>query len=599
MVGSLFFIDVIMAFLPTTKKELESLGWDYVDVVIVSGDAYVDHPSFGHAVIARSLQAAGFRVAVLAQPNWQDDLRDFRKFGRPRLFFGVSSGCMDSMVNHYTAAKRRRSDDAYTPGGVSGFRPDRATVVYSNILKTIYPDVPVIIGGIEASMRRLAHYDYWADRLMPSVLLDSRADVLVYGMGEKVCVRLCKALDRGESLDSLSDMEQTACVVRDVSKISDKWEMKMLPSYERCLSDRRLQAESFAEFELNSNREHQKRLVQKYEKEGIYVVVNPSDKTYCSKDLDAVYDLPFERKPHPKYAKRGKIPAYEMIKFSVNIHRGCFGGCAFCTIAAHQGKKIISRSKESILKEIETISQDKDFKGYLSDLGGPSANMYMMGGKNRNVCAKCVRTSCLYPVLCKNMNNNHAPLIDLYNSVRRLPYIRKAFVGSGIRYDLFDGSDYFEQLVLHHVSGRLKVAPEHCSDKVLRAMRKMPFDKFVDIKRRFEQINSKYGLKQQLIPYFISSHPACSLKEMVELAAQTARLGYHLEQVQDFTPTPMTASTEMYYTGYDVYTMKKIFVERNPEAKKNQNRIFFWYKAENRKWAKDVFRRYGVPFPQH
>jgi uncharacterized radical SAM protein YgiQ len=586
-----------MAFLPTTKKEIENLGWDSVDIIFVSGDAYIDHPSFGAAVISRHLEACGFRVAILAQPNWKDDLRDFKKLGKPRICFAVSSGSMDSMVNHYTAAKRKRNDDAYTPGGQSGFRPDRATVVYSKILKSIYPDTPVLIGGIEASMRRLAHYDYWEDRLFPSILLESKADLLIYGMGEKICEKICRRLSEGESIEDLNDIAQIAYVEKGDVKPSDVADC-YLHSFEDCLKDKRKQAENIATFEKNSNKYNAERLIQVYEKEKLKVVVNPFDQTYSSADLDNIYQLPFERKPHPKYVKRGPIPAFEMIKYSVNIHRGCFGGCAFCTIAAHQGKRIISRSEASIMQEIKQISQDKDFKGYLSDLGGPSANMYLMKGKDESLCKKCTRASCLYPSLCKNMNNDHRPLLDLYKKVRELPYIKKVFIGSGVRYDLFDKSEYFETLVRYHVSGRLKVAPEHSSENVLKAMRKMSFDQFVDIKKRFEMINSKYGLNQQLIPYFISSHPVCTLKDMALLALKTAELGYKLEQVQDFTPTPMTISTEMYYTGYDPMSLKRVFVERNPEAKKCQNRVFFWYKPENKIWANNIFKKYNLPIPK-
>lgn len=587
-----------MAFLPTTVKELEQRGWDSVDVIFVSGDAYVDHPSFGCAVICRFLESKGYRVAVLAQPNWKDDLRDFKKLGTPRLCFCVSSGCMDSMVNHYTAAKRKRSDDAYTPGGQAGFRPDRATLVYSEILKRLYPNTPVLIGGIEASMRRLAHYDYWSDSLMPSLLLDSKADMLIYGMGERVVWNICEQLRKGVKIDSITEMEQTAYVCSKLCEVSKNWKDVYVPSFEQCKRDKKAQAESICLFEKHSNKSSDERLIQKYEKQKSYVVINPFDRTYSGKDLDEVYSLPFERKPHPKYIKRGNIPAFDMIKYSVNIHRGCFGGCAFCTIAAHQGKRIISRSKESIMQEIETISQDKDFKGYLSDLGGPSANMYKMKGRNEEMCRKCVRPSCLFPTLCKNMDNSHKPLLELYSSVRALPFIKKAFVGSGVRYDLFDDSNYFETLCRYHVSGRLKVAPEHSSDRVLKQMRKMSFKQFVDLKKRFEQINSRYGLNQQLIPYFISSHPACEMKDMVHLAARTAALGYRLQQVQDFTPTPMTIATETYYTGMDIYTKEKVFTEKNPAAKAMQNRIFFWYKPENRSWAKAMFKKYGEQFPQ-
>ncbi len=587
-----------MAFLPTTVKEIQARQWDYVDVIFVTGDAYIDHPSFGCAVICRYLESLGFRVAVLSQPNWQDDLRDFKKLGAPRLCFCVSSGCMDSMVNHYTAARRKRSDDAYTAGGVSGFRPDRATVVYSQILKDLFPSVPVLIGGIEASMRRLAHYDYWADKLMPSILLDSKADILIYGMGEKIVARLCQGLSEGKTLQELADTEQICYLCRKPSATNPDWEDVFVPSFEKCKRDKAAQAQSICLFEKHSNKSAAERLIQKYEKADRYVVINPFDTSYSGEDLDKVHSLPFERKPHPKYSKRGAVPAFEMIKYSVNIHRGCFGGCAFCTIAAHQGKRIISRSEYSILQEIETISQDPDFKGYLSDLGGPSANMYKMKGRDAQMCSRCSRPSCLFPKLCPNMDNSHKPLLDLYAKVRSLPYIKKAFIGSGVRYDLFDKSDYFEILCRHHVSGRLKVAPEHSSERVLKQMRKMSFTQFKDLKQRFEQINRKYGLNQQLIPYFISSHPACEMRDMVDLASQTAALGYRLQQVQDFTPTPMTIATETYYTGLDIYSGERVFTEKNPAAKQLQNRIFFWYKSENRSWAKGIFSKYGFRFPQ-
>lgn len=567
-------------FIPITLKEVQERGWDYLDVILVSGDAYVDHPSFGAAVIARTLESVGYRVAIIPQPNWRDDLRDFKKLGKPRLFFGVSSGCMDSMVNHYTANKRLRSNDAYTPAGKSGFRPDYATIVYSNILKELYPDTPVVIGGIEASMRRLAHYDYWSDSLKPSILIESKADMLTYGMGEKITIEIANRLSSGEKIESLVDILQTGFVSKKIPEAS--WKTKSLYSYEVCKKDKIKHAENFKCIEINSNLIKAERLVQQTENK--YVVINPPDESFSMEDLDKSFELPYMRLPHPKYKKRGDIPAYEMIKFSINTHRGCFGGCSFCTISAHQGKQVISRSEDSILKEIEKVSSLPDFKGYLSDLGGPSANMYGMEGIDKSLCEKCSRYSCIYPSHCKNLNSSHTQIINLCSEVAKLPKIKKVFIGSGIRYDLFtkenSGYKYFEEVVKNHVSGRLKVAPEHTVDKVLNVMRKPSFSGFLSIKKQFDEINKKHNLRQQLIPYFISGHPSCTLEDMALLAIETKNLNYRLEQVQDFTPTPMTLSTEMYYTGIDPYTLKKIYSAKGESAKKEQSRLFFWYKSE-------------------
>jgi len=495
---------------------------------------------------------------------------------------------MDSMVNHYTAAKRLRSDDAYTPGNQAGFRPDYATSTYGKILKELYPQTPVVIGGIEASMRRFAHYDYWSDKLFPSILIDSKADLLVYGMGEKVIVEIAKCLDNGTPTDEIRNLPQTAYISNCNSQTNNN--IKYLPSFAQCLKDKKTQAKSVGIIEQTANKHEGEILIQNYGEKD--VVVNPADNNFTSSDLDRSFDLPYMREPHPKYAKRGSIPAFEMIKHSVNIHRGCFGGCSFCTISAHQGKRIISRSETSILKEIESVSKRSDFKGYLTDLGGPSANMYKMGGKNEDLCRKCNKPSCIFPVVCGNLNNDHEPLLKLYEKVRSLPYIKKVFIGSGIRYDIFTDYKYFDTVFQHHVSGRLKVAPEHSVPAVLNAMRKPSFDKFVALKQRFDTLNRRYGMKQQLIPYFISSHPCCTLKDMAQLAKETARLGYHLEQVQDFTPTPLTISTEMYYTGYDPLTLKPVsYCAKTKEDKQEQNRIFFWYKKENRRWAERIFNK--------
>ncbi len=594
----------LLDWLPITKKETDLRGWDEVDVVFVTGDAYIDHPAFGAAVIGRVLEHAGYRVALVPQPNWRDDLRDFKKFGKPRLYFAVSAGAMDSMVNHYTANKRLRSNDAYTPGGQAGFRPDYATVVYSNILKRLYPDVPVVIGGIEASLRRVTHYDYWSDGLKPSVLVDSKADMGVYGMGELTMVEIADALAQGKKIEELNEVRQTF-FLQAAQKVLPPFEGDTieLVSHETCLKDKRAYASNFRHVEEESNKKEAARLVQHVGDQ--VLVINPPLPTFTQQQIDASFDLPYTRLPHPKYDKRGVIPAYEMIRHSVNLHRGCFGGCAFCTISAHQGKFVVSRSKASIMKEVEKVTEMDDFKGYISDLGGPSANMYGIKGKDESLCRKCARPTCLQPSVCKNLNSNHHPLIEIYQAVDALPKVKKATIGSGIRYDLFlrDCSpeenramgydEYFRQLVTRHVSGRLKVAPEHTSDMVLKLMRKPSFDLFVRLKKQFDRINEKEHLNQQLIPYFISSHPDCYLEDMADLAVKTKQLGYRLEQVQDFTPTPMTLATEIYYSGYNPYTLEPVFVAKKKEEKLAQQRFFFWYKPENREWVKNTLRRMG------
>ena len=572
-------------FLPTSVKEMKALGWDSVDVVLFTGDAYVDHPSFAAAVIGRTLQKYGYKVAIVPQPNWQDDLRDFRKFGQPRLFFGVTAGAMDSMVNHYTANRRRRSDDAYTPDGRHGMRPDYPTIVYTEILRKLYPESVIVIGGIEASLRRLSHYDYWKDTLRPSILLDSPADLLIYGMGEKPIVELAKRLDAGENIKDICDIRQTALLLKYETEIIADEDI-LLNSYDDCIKDKKKQAENFKHIEQESNRMEGGKII--WQKHGKKIVkVNPMYPAMTTGEIDASFDLPYTRMPHPRY--KGKhIPAYEMIKFSVNMHRGCFGGCAFCTISAHQGKFIASRSKESILQEVKQVIEMPDFKGYITDLGGPSANMYRMGGKNTEICKKCLRPSCLNPGVCPNLNTNHSPLLDIYNAVDALPGVKKSTIGSGVRYDLamhktgdknIDNINkkYIENLIAKHVSGRLKVAPEHTEDHVLGIMRKPSFSLFREFTGIFNNINKKYKLNQQLIPYFISSHPGCTETDMALLACETRDLNFHLEQVQDFTPTPMTVSTEIYYTGYHPYTLEKIFTPRSKEEKLAQRKYFFWY----------------------
>ncbi|HNQ37086.1 MAG TPA: YgiQ family radical SAM protein [Prolixibacteraceae bacterium] len=583
----------IVSWLPATRREMELRGWEEADVILVSGDAYVDHPSFGVAVIGRLLEAAGLRVALVAQPNWQDDLRDFKKMGVPRLFFGVTGGNMDSMVNHYTAGKRRRSDDAYTAGGKAGFRPDYATTVYTRILKSLYPEVPVILGGIEASLRRVTHYDYWSDRLMPSILADSGADLLFYGMAEKSLSEFVRLVQRGVPIPKITNLPQTAFMVPQGSAYATQpgWEVLELASHEECLADKKTYARNFRHIEEESNKMKARKLTQAIGEE--MVVINPPWPPLTEKEMDQIWDLPYTRMPHPRYQGKGPIPAYEMIRHSINIHRGCFGGCAFCTISAHQGKFVSSRSPASVMREVETVTRMDDFKGYISDIGGPSANMYQMQGLNLDLCARCTRPSCIWPAVCKNLDTNHQPLIDLYRQVRTHPGVKKAFIGSGIRYDLFLHStgrpetdranrEYLREVIRHHVSGRLKVAPEHTSADVLKLMRKPSFQLFNALNHEFRKINREENLKQQLIPYFISSHPACHPGDMADLAVKTKELDFQLEQVQDFTPTPMTLATEIYYSGYHPYTLEKVFTARSADERKKQRQFFFWYKKEYR-----------------
>lgn len=583
----------ITKWLPTTHKEMELRGWDEVDVVLFSGDAYVDHPSFGAAVVGRVLESCGLRVAIVAQPNWRDDLRDFKKMGRPRMFFAISAGAMDSMVNHYTANRRRRSDDAYTPGGKAGFRPDYPTIVYTQILKRLYPDVPVVVGGIEASLRRVTHYDYWQDKLRPSILVDSGADMLIYGMGEKPLRELATLLRKGVPFGSLTTIPQTAFLQSidiDLPK-NKRWQTLELASHEKCLEDKMSYAKNFRHVEEEANKKHASRLVQRVDDK--LVVINPQYPPMTEKEIDYSFDLPYTHLPHPKYNGKGDIPAYEMIKNSVCLHRGCFGGCSFCTISAHQGKFIASRSERSVLAEVEKIKTLPGFKGYLSDLGGPSANMYGMKGRDEKLCDVCARPSCIFPTVCKNMNTDHSRLTALYRKVDSIEGVKKSFVGSGVRYDMLLGDnaseaerrshrEYTRELISRHVSGRLKVAPEHTSDGVLSVMRKPSFALFGRFKKEFERINKECGLNQQIVPYFISSHPGCRDEDMAELAVLTKDMDFKLEQVQDFTPTPMTVSTVIYYSGIHPYTLKPVMTAKTQEAKLRQRMFFFWYKPEYR-----------------
>lgn len=559
--------------IPTSVKEVKALGWDYIDVIIFSGDAFVDHPSFGTAVIARWLQKYGYRVAVVPQPNWRDDLRDFRKLGAPRLYFGVNAGAMDSMVNHYTASKRLRSDDAYTPDGRAGQRPDYAVTVYTKILKEMWPDVPVVIGGIEASLRRVTHYDYWKDELMPSILVSSGADWLCYGMGERPMLELTRAIESGRNVSDIRKISQLAFRMDGRCRIKDA---VILNSFERCCRDKAAFAENFHIIETYANMMHPPVLVEPVGNG--YVQINPTYPPASQEDMDSFWDLPFTKQPHPRY-KGKRIPAFDMIKFSVNTHRGCFGGCNFCTIAAHQGKFIQSRSEESILKEIEALNSLPGFAGNISDVGAPTANMYGMRGRNPDLCGQCRRKSCLFPSPCKNMDRSHERLLKAYEKIAAVPGIRHAYIGSGIRYDLFldekgyvDESSYpyFKELVLNHTSGRLKVAPEHTEDSVLKLMAKPSFKLFSRLRREFDRIVRSGGRKCELVPYFISGHPGCGMKEMEKLARNPDLSGLYMDQVQDFTPTPMTTSSVMYYTGLDTKNLQKIFVERDIERKRAQ-----------------------------
>jgi len=589
-------------WLPTTNKEVKIRGWNSLDVIIFSGDAYVDHAAFGPAVLGRILESYGLKVAIIPQPSVHDNLQDFEKLGKPNLFFAVTSGAMDSMVSNYTANKRSRDKDAYTPNGDKGFRPDYATTIYSQILKNKFPDIPVVIGGIEASLRRVTHYDYWSDKLKTNILTESKADLLVYGMGEQPLRELVSLLQKGIPFQTIKTIKQTAYLSDENQTISKNksWEDIEIHSHEACLKSKKIFASNFKIIEQESNKVFGRRILQKVQNKTL--VINPPFATMTEKEIDASFDLPFTRLPHPKYNKRGPIPAYEMIKFSINIHRGCFGGCSFCTISAHQGKFIASRSKKSILNEVDKVTRMPDFKGYLSDIGGPSANMYKMKGKEQSICDKCVAPSCISPVICYNLDTSHKPLTDIYQAVDKHPKIKKSFIGSGIRHDMLvpefnknadpkELDDYTKEVMTKHVSGRLKVAPEHTSDPVLKLMRKPSFKYFHKFKERFDRINKKELLNLQLIPYFISNHPACELEDMANLAAETKSMGFQLEQVQGFTPTPMTVATVIYYSGYHPYTLKPTRTPKTKKEKEEQHRFFFWYKKENKQWIQNTLQK--------
>ncbi|UMB60231.1 YgiQ family radical SAM protein [Lutibacter sp. A80] len=591
-------------WLPTTNKEVKLRGWEELDVILFSGDAYVDHPAFGHAVVGRILESYGLRVAIVPQPSVHDNLQDFTKLGTPKMFFAVTGGCMDPMVSNYTASKRKRDKDAYTPNGDKGFRPDYATTVYSNILKEKFPDVPVLIGGIEASLRRVTHYDYWSDTLKPTILEESKADLLVYGMGEQPLREIVNLLQKGVPFSSLTTIKQTAFLLDKNEEIpkNKNWKDIFIHSHEVCLKDKKMFASNFKVIEQESNKLFANRIFQDVGNSKL--IINPPYETMTEAEIDTSFDLPFTRLPHPKYNKRGAIPAFEMIKFSINIHRGCFGGCSFCTISAHQGKFIASRSQESILKEVDQVANMPDFKGYLSDIGGPSANMYKMKGKVQEICDRCVAPSCISPVICHNLDTSHKPLTELYQAVDKHPKVKKSFIGSGIRHDMLvpefnkkadpkELDAYTEEVMTKHVSGRLKVAPEHSSDPVLKLMRKPSFKYFHMFKERFDKINIRKKLNLQLIPYFISNHPACEVEDMANLAAETKDMGFQLEQVQGFTPTPMTVATVIYYSGFHPYTLKPTRTPKSKHEKEEQHRFFFWYKRENQAWIRKTLLKVG------
>lgn len=571
---------MINKFLPTSLKELQDREWDYIDIILVSGDAYIDHPSFGIAVIGRVLENQGFRVAILPQPNWRDDLRDFKKLGKPRLFFGITAGNMDSMINKYTANKRLRHEDAYSPDGRSDLRPEYATTTYCEILKQLYPDVPLVIGGIEASMRRFTHYDYWQEKLYPSILIPTKADFLVYGMGEKPIIEIATKLAQQQPHTEIQQQVSQIAYLTQQTPSAKLGTSQIMYSYEECLQSKKCFMENFKTIEANANSHSNNLLIEPYQNS--FIVVNPVVEQ-TTEELDKIYTLPYTREPHPRY-KGKSIKAFTMIQNSVQLHRGCFGGCSFCAIAMHQGKHIVSRSPKNILQEIEKITSMPYFKGILSDLGGPTANMYRMTGKNLAMCQKCKRPACIHPTICKNLNISHKDILDLYERVRKVNKVKKAFIGSGIRYDLFldesgffdsHANQYFKTLLKHHVSGRLKVAPEHSEDKVLSLMRKSSFQLFVKLKELFDAETLREQMPLQLIPYFMSSHPGCGSEEMKGLQQKVRKMGYRLEQVQDFTPTPMTLSSVMFYTGINPYTRKKIFVERILSKKKQQFSKFF------------------------
>ncbi len=580
-----------MSFLPATPEEWEARGLGRPDFVYVIGDAYVDHPSFGPAVISRVLESRGYTVAIISQPDWRDK-ESIQIFGEPRLAFLVSSGNMDSMVNHYTVSKKRRHTDAYTPGGVMGKRPDRAVIVYGNLIRQVYKKTPVILGGIEASLRRLAHYDYWSDSLRRSILLDSGADLISYGMGERSIIEIADALSGGISIRDITFVDGT---VYKTDSPENLYDTLFLPDYDRIRTEKRAYAESFSIQYQNTDPYSGKRLAEKYS-EHLYVVQNPAAKPLTQEEMDAVYDLPFMRAVHPSCLAKGEVPALFEVKYSLVSSRGCFGACSFCALTFHQGRIIQARSHESILREAERMTKDPDFKGYIHDVGGPTANFRRPACKKQLVRGACRNRQCLYPKPCKNLQADHRDYLELLRKLRRLPKVKKVFIRSGIRYDyvLADpDSSFLRELCEHHVSGQLKVAPEHVSDRVLARMGKPSRPVYDTFCRKYREMNERLGKKQYLVPYLMSSHPGSSFREAVELAEYCRDLGYMPEQVQDFYPTPSTISTCMYYTGLDPRTMERVYVPRNPHEKAMQRALIQYRDPKNYELVKEALLRAG------
>lgn len=576
-----------MAFLPISRDDMISRGWDSLDFLYISGDAYVDHPSFGHAIITRILESNGFKVGIIAQPNWKS-CKDFMRLGRPNLAVMISSGVIDSMVNHYTASKKRRSDDSYSPGGNAGFRPDRAVIVYSNRIREAFGNIPVIIGGIEASLRRFAHYDYWDNKVRHSILLDSQADLLVYGMGEKPIIEIANALKDGKSVDQIRDVRGTAFLS------AAKEEGLLIPSYEDVVKDKRVYAEAFIVQYNEQDAINGKRLIQPHADR--FVVQNPPALPMTVAELDKVYALPYERTYHPSYETQGGIPAIKEVQFSITSHRGCFGGCSFCALNFHQGRVIQKRSQASIISEANKLIWEPGFKGYIHDLGGPTANFRNIACDRQKVHGTCKQRQCLYPTPCKNLKVDHSEYLDLLRTLRHIPEVKKVFVRSGIRYDylMLDKNDeFFNELCEHHVSGQLKVAPEHISDRVLEKMGKPGRRVYESFTEKFYSINKRLGKEQYLVPYLISSHPGSDLKAAIELALYLKKINYTPEQVQDFYPTPGTLSTCMFYTSLDPRTMKNVYVPTSPKEKAMQRALLQFKRRENQPLVREALRKAG------
>lgn len=584
-------------FLPVTMEEMKESGWEQADFVLVTGDAYVDHHSFGTAIIGRLLERYGYKVAVLPQPDYKS-AEDFQRFGKPRLGFLINSGVVDSMVNNYSVFKHRRKTDEYAPGGKAGNRPDRAVIVYSNRAKEAYKDVPVIIGGIEASLRRLGHYDYWSDKVRRSILLDSKADLLIYGMGERAIVEIAEALDSGIAARDITWVRGTCYRAKDLSIAESAGEgnLRILPSFDEISNDKRAYAQSFATQFKNNDSISAVTLAEKYT-DTVYVVQNPPQPPLEREELDDIYNLPFENEWHPMYDEMGGIPAFKEIKFSVVSSRGCFGGCSFCALTYHQGRQVRSRSKEAIVSEVKKLTEKKDFKGYIHDIGGPTANFRGPACKKQLKSGVCTHKDCLYPAVCPNMTVDHSDYLDLLRAVRAVDGVKKVFIRSGIRYDYLMADphcdEFIDELCRYHISGTLKVAPEHISDRVLYYMRKPSKKVFLDFDKKYKQTNRRLGKKQYLIPYLISSHPGSTLEDAVELAVFLKEYGFVPDQVQDFYPTPGTLSTCMYYTELDPLTMKPVYVAKNMEEKRMQRALIHYNKKENRELVIKALKKVG------